>query len=163
MNPYRWIIPVRWLLMISCSVMAMAMFWNAVTGVEPRGVIRNQDQDELVLQAENLLDVARGLAEVHGSSPAPELAVLFAVRPPAPPPAQPVLVKAAPPPMAFSVDMIIAAGEQGRAVLSGRLIRVGDVLGDGSRVVSIQADGVTLEKRGALRRLPAPAGRIVSP
>ena len=164
MTPHRRLIPLRWLVMVGSLAVALAMFWGTVSGVDPRRGGREQAGDELVLQAEALLDVVRGLAEVRGSSPAPDLAGLFAVKPPRlPEPDRPVAVKAPrPSPMAFSVDMVIAAGEQGRAILSGRLVRVGDRLRDGSRVVDIQPDGVTLETRGRLRRLPAPSGRVAA-
>lgn len=167
MTPHRRLIPLRWLVMVGSLAVALAMFWSTVSGIDPSRGGREQAGDERALQAEALLDVARGLAEVRGSSPAPDLAGLFAVKPPRLPESdRPVAVKALsapPPPMPFSVDMIIAAGEQGRAILSGRLTRVGDVLRDGSRVVAIQPDGVTLETRGRLRRLPAPSGRVAAP
>jgi hypothetical protein len=164
-TPHRRLIPLRWLVMVGSLCVALAMFWSTVSGVAPSRGAREQAGDELVLQAESLLDVALGLAEVRDSSPAPDLTVLFAVKPPPlPEPDRPVAVRTpSAPPLVFSVDMIIAAGEQGRAILSGRLTRVGDVLRDGSRVVDIQSDGVTLETRGRLRRLPAPSGRVASP
>lgn len=161
MNAYRRMTSLRWLVMVCSLTVALAMFWGMVGGVDPGRMVQEKARDGLLLEADGLLDVARGLADARQSLPVPDMAGLFTLKPaPLPEPMPVPTPRALPPPTAFSVDMVIAAGEQGRAILSGRLTRVGDVLRDGSRVISIQADGVTLETRGRLRRLPPPSGRV---
>ncbi|WP_045222617.1 hypothetical protein [Desulfonatronum thioautotrophicum] len=164
MTFHRRMIPLRWLVMLVCAALASAMLWNTLAGEGTRRVVMDQDRDKDPRQVENLLGVAHGLASARNAPSAPELPALFPVKAPVMPPPPAVATRApAPPPMPFAVDMIIAAGDQGRAIISGRLTRPGDVLRDGSRVLSIQADGVILERQGQTRRLAAPSGRIDSP
>lgn len=154
----RWIL-VRWIAMAVCLCAALAMAWNGLAGSEQRRAVTASQDDPLVHEAEILLRAVQGLDAVHRAPAAPNLDALFAVlvhthvpTPPSRPAPQPL--------MHFSVDMIIAKGEQGRAIISGRLTRIGDTLPDGSRVLDIQAEGVTVQLKGKTRRLPAPKGRI---
>ena len=86
------------------------------------------------------------------------------------PSAQPVVVREArapvveqPPPR---VTVVIQAGTEGRAVVDGNLVRVGDAVGAGLTVESIQTDAVTFVRgKGARVRvavLPAAASTAPS-
>ncbi|TVQ99232.1 MAG: hypothetical protein EA399_07875 [Desulfovibrionales bacterium] len=163
MTFFRRMIPLRWLMMLVCAGLASAMLWNTLADENTRRAVMDQDRDKKLQQVENLLAVAHGMASVRNAPSAPELSALFTVKAPVMPIPTIATRAPAPQPMAFAVDMIIAAGDQGRAIISGRLTRPGDVLRDGSRVLSIQADGVILERQGRTRRLAAPSGRIDSP
>lgn len=156
MHPQRRLIPLRWLAMGLCLLAVLALAWNGLRDQGQRRVDDAQQDADLQLQAESLLQTAQGLEAIRHGPAAPDLNALFAVQ--APVPAAPV--RPAPRAvMPMTVDMIIAAGDQGRAIVSGRLTRIGDTLPDGSRVKDIRADGVFLQLDGQVRRLPAPRGR----
>lgn len=62
---------------------------------------------------------------------------------------------AAPPPApaTYTVKLIIMQGSEGRALIDGRVVRAGDMIGD-ERVVEIVPDGVVLERGRVRRNLP---------
>jgi hypothetical protein len=170
MHAYRRWILLRWLLMAFCLAIGAVILWKTMVASSPVLRDRAASESEILARIEAMSTVAKGMARVRHARPAPDLGALFAIQlprielpapPPSPAPSPAPPIK--PPPMPFDVDMIIAAGEQGRAIISGRLTRIGDVLRDGSRVVDIQADAVTLRKNGQTRRLPAPRGRVAAP
>lgn len=142
----------------ACLCAALTLAWKELGTSEPRRTIRVSQDETLIREAQGLLDAVQGLEALRHAPAAPNLGALFAVR---------VHVPATPdrpaprPSMRLSVDMIIAKGDHGRAIVSGRLTRIGDILPDGSRVVDIQADGVIVRHKGQIRRLPAPSGRIL--
>lgn len=157
MHPQRRWIVIRCALLIVCLITALAVTWNEVTRRPQIIAVDGLPDQQLLRQAQEFIQTVDGLQALRFASAAPNLDALFTIQrsqgaAPAP---------SAPRPTAtYTVDMIIASGKQGRAILSGRLTRINDSLPDGSRVVDIQADGVLLEHNGRTRRLPPPPGRI---
>ncbi len=145
--------------LVVCLIATLALAWTELTRT-PQTVAADRSQNnELLQQTQELVQTVHGLEALRAASAAPDLEALFMIQPrlaaaperPAPRPAP-----------QYTVDMIIAAGKQGRAILSGRLTRINDILPDGSRVADIQADSVLLEHKGQTRRLSAPRGRIIA-
>ncbi len=159
MHPQRRWIVIRCAALVVCLAATLALAWSELIK-DPRPFISGKpESDERVQQAQELVQTVHGLAAVHAALAAPNLDALFTVRPRH----AATMERPAPQPTAMlSVDMIIAAGNQGRAIISGRLARINDILSDGSRVADIRADGVLLEYKGRTRRLPAPRGRVTA-
>jgi hypothetical protein len=70
------------------------------------------------------------------------------------PVAAPRPVEAPPPaPATYIVKLIMMQGSEGRALIDGRVVRTGDMIGD-ERVVEIVPDAVVLERGRSRRSLP---------
>lgn len=158
MHPQRRWIVIRCIALVACLGLALGLAWNGLSMDEQRRPAGTDQEGELLQKAKSLIQTVHGLEAIRHAPTAPALNALFTVQPHAPAAAG----RAAPRPVVqYTVDMIITSGEQGRAIVSGRLTRIGETLPDGSRVVDIQADSVVLDREGHLYRLPAPSGRIL--
>jgi hypothetical protein len=76
---------------------------------------------------------------------------------------RPVDAPPPPPPPTYVVKLIMMQGGSGRALIDGRVVREGDMLGD-ERVVEIVPDAVVLERGRERRSLPlakATSGRTI--
>lgn len=64
---------------------------------------------------------------------------------------------AAPAPTAYTLKLVMMTGSEGRALIDGQVVKVGDVLGD-EQVAEISPDAVVLERAGRRRRLQVATG-----
>lgn len=58
------------------------------------------------------------------------------------------------------INVVLQAGSEGRAMVDGRLVRVGDAVADGLVVKSIAMETVTFDARGTDMRVPVPLERL---
>jgi hypothetical protein len=61
------------------------------------------------------------------------------------------------PPTEYALKLVMMIGGEGRALIDGKVVKVGDVLGD-EQVTEIVPDAVVLERAGRRRRLQVATG-----